>query len=145
MHCIFSSLKFVFDIKDVTVRQKRKYFNFPSTHSGNNLPRPFAVRVLRLADETTQDMPYKSFLYIKDDIDDVTHQKKFELVGEVDSQGKLMPGNPNLLAEHQTQVPQVKVAEHADSAGQKPQPEAQAPKRKKRGRPAQVTLQETQA
>lgn len=121
------------------------------THSGNNLPRPFAVRVLRLADETEQDMPYKSYLYIKDDIDDVTHQKKFELIGEVDSAGNLVPGSPNLQPQHQTQVPQVqKAVEPADNVGettakpaeQTPAPEAQ---KRRRGRPAQVTLQETQA
>lgn len=113
------------------------------------MPKPFAVRVLRLADQTNQDMPYKSFLYIKDDIDDVTHQKKFELVGEVDSQGNLVPGNPNLDPQHQTKVavPQ-KAAAPVDNVEVNetqvtPTQAQEAPKR--RGRPAQVTLQETQA
>jgi hypothetical protein len=100
------------------------------------MPKPFAVRVLRLADETTQDMPYKSFTYIMDDIDDVTHQKKFELVGEIDKEGNLLEGNPNLLPQHQIKVNQS--AAHAGSAVGETQV-------KRRGRPAQVTLQETQA
>lgn len=114
------------------------------------MPKPFAVRVRRLADETEQDMPYKSFLYIKDDIDDVTHQKKFELVGEIDSQGNLVPGNPNLQPQHQTPLPQAhQSAEAAGNVGGTEQTQTVrsevAPAQKKRGRPAQVTLQETQA
>jgi hypothetical protein len=97
------------------------------------MPKPFAVRVLRLADETVQDMPYKSFTYVMDDIDDVTRQKKFELVGEIDKDGNLIEGSPNLLPQHQTKVNQ-SAAVVADAVGVK-----------KRGRPAQVTLQETQA
>lgn len=116
------------------------------------MPKPFAVRVLRLADETTQDMPYKSFLYIKDDIDDVTHQRKFELIGEIDSAGNLVPGSPNLDPQHRKAVPQVKSAEPvvnaeantAAPAQDAAAPTSEAPKRRGR-RPAQVVLQETQA
>lgn len=124
------------------------------------MPKPFAVRVLRLADETTQDMPYKSFTYIMDDIDDVTRQKKFELVGEIDKDGNLVPGSPNLLEQHRTEVPKPVVAEVvADVAGIKTEatitppaiavarekaPDVKAIKRRNR-KPAQVTLQETQA
>lgn len=103
------------------------------------MPRPFAVRVLRLADETEQDMPYKSFLYIKDGIDDVTRQKKFELIGELDKDGNLIPGNPNLSPEHQTQ-PQQKVAAPVVNVREEP-----APIKRRGRRPATVTLQETQA
>lgn len=114
------------------------------------MPKPFAVRILRLADNTTQDMPYKSFLYIKDDIDDVTRQQKFELVGEIDSQGNLVQGSPNLLPQHQTAVP-LKSADPVANAGEPkteavPSPPAQTQAPKKRGRgPGKVTLQETQA
>lgn len=116
------------------------------------MPRPFAVRVRRLADDTEQDMPYKSFLYIKDDVDDVTRQVKFELVGEVDSQGNLVPGNPNLDPQYHKEVPQVQRSAEpvADAGVQKQAPPQdksaatpQTPKR--RGRPAQVKLQETEA
>lgn len=106
------------------------------------MPKPFAVRLIRLADETTQDMPYKSYLYIKDDIDDVTHQKKFELVGEIDKDGNLVPGSPNLQPQHQTPVPQ-KAVEPAGNAGVTETPVEQVVKR--RGRPAKVILQETEA
>lgn len=113
------------------------------------MARPYAVRVRRLADDAVQDMPYKAFLYIQDDVDDVTHQKKFELIGEVDANGKLVPGSPNLNPQHQTSVPQPvqKSAEVAGSVGeQKPAEQAQTPAtQKRRGRPAQVKLQETQA
>lgn len=108
------------------------------------MPKPFAVRLIRLADETTQDMPYKSYLYIKDDIDDVTHQKKFELVGEVDASGNLVPGNPNLQPQHQTALPQ-KAVEPVVNAGEIEKPSAEAPVQKRRGRPAKVVLQETEA
>jgi len=106
------------------------------------MPKPFAVRVLRLADETTQDMPYKSFTYIMDDIDDVTHQKKFELVGEIDKDGNLIAGSPNLLPQHQTKVNQ-SAAPAADVVGETKVEEA--PKKRRTRRPAEVTLQETQA
>lgn len=99
-----------------------------------------------MADETIQDMPYKTFLYIQEDIDDVTHQKKFELVGEVDVDGNLVAGSPNLQPQHQTALPQ-RSAAPVDSVGDikatEPEAEQEAPKR--RGRPAKVTLQETQA
>lgn len=110
------------------------------------MPKPFAVRVRRLADDTEQEMPYKSFWYIKDDIDDVTHQKKFELIGEVDAKGNLVPGNPNLEPQHQTKVPQLEqknaapVASVAEGIVQEKKKPGPKPKR-----PAQVTLQETQA
>ena len=116
------------------------------------MPKPFAVRVLRLADETEQDMPYKSFLYIKDNIDDVTRQQKFELVGEIDAVGNLVPGSPNLVPEHQTVVISSRSAEPVVSVRENEQVtkiEVPAVKIvepiKRRGRPAQVKLQETQA
>jgi hypothetical protein len=121
--------------------------------SGNNLPKQVAVRVLRLADETTQDMPYKSFNYIKDDIDDVTHQKKFELIGEIDADGNLVPGSPNLQPQHRTEVAQS--VSPVVETGEKPAAKVtEVPKvatvtapvqKKKMGRPAKVVLQETQA
>lgn len=93
-------------------------------------------------------MPYKSYLYIKDDIDDVTKGKKFELVGEVDAKGDLVPGSPNLQPQHQT-APQVqKAAEPVANVGTEEATATKAPAQaapKKLGRPAQVTLQETQA
>jgi hypothetical protein len=116
--------------------------------SGNNLPKQVAVRVLRLADETTQDMPYKSFNYIKDDIDDVTHQKKFELIGEVDADGNLVPGSPNLQPQHRTEVAQSvsPVVETGEKPAVKVTETVTAPvQKKKMGRPAKVVLQETQA
>lgn len=95
-------------------------------------------------------MPYKSFLFIQDDIDDVTRQKKFELVGEIDSHGNLVPGNPNLNDQHRTRVAHQKAAEPVANVDREEQTQAaetpaqEAPKRRGR-RPAQVTLQETQA
>lgn len=139
---------FITAIQLPLVRQLAETLKFQLTQSGNKiLPKPFAVRVLRLADETEQDMPYKSYLYIKDDIDDVTRQQKFELLGEVDKDGNLIPGNPNLAPEHQTKVPQVqKVAEPVANARETEAVQAEpAPAPKRRERPAQVTLQETQA
>lgn len=109
----------------------------------------FLVRVRRLADGSEQDMSYKGFTYIEDDIDDITDQKKWELIGEVDSKGNLMPGSPNLAPQHKTNLPsqQPSVAPVA-SVGETVKPEAPqeqkaAPKR--RGPKPQVKLQETTA
>jgi hypothetical protein len=110
------------------------------------MPKPFAVRVRRLADDTVQDMPYKSFLYVRDDIDDVTLQKKFELVGELDAKGNLIPGNPNLDPQYRTELPQVV---NQDAAPVADNTEVKTQERKKPGpkprRPAEVKLQETTA
>lgn len=96
------------------------------------------VRIRRIADESEQDIPLKSWNYIKDDIDDVTRGKKFELIGYYGKDEKLVEGDPN-------QVPQQQVvaSQNADLAGNAGE---NVVKRKTRAiRPAEVKLQETQA
>jgi len=97
--------------------------------------KPLEVRVRRLADESEQDLPIKSWSYIKDNIDDVTKQKKFELIGYYDEHRNLIEGDPN----HQPQQATTPVngVDHAGKAGEVV---------KRRGRrPSEVKLQETQA
>lgn len=108
----------------------------------------FLVRVRRLADGTEQDMSYKGFTYIEDTIDDITLQKKFELIGEVDAKGKLIPGSPNLQPQHRSgQPPQVEVNQNAAPVANVAEETKQEKKKPgpKPKRPADVKLQETVA
>lgn len=109
----------------------------------------FLVRVRRLADGTEQDMSYKGYTYIEDTIDDITLQKKFELIGEVDAKGNLIPGSPNLQPQHRSDLPPQKVAVKQNAAPVANVAEETKQERKKPGpktkRPAEVKLQETQA
>jgi hypothetical protein len=109
----------------------------------------FLVRVRRLADDTEQDMSYKAFTYIEDTIDDITLQKKFELIGEVDAKGNLIPGSPNLQPQHRSELPPQQVAVKQNAAPVASVAEGTKQERKKPGpktkRPADVKLQETQA
>lgn len=101
------------------------------------------VRIKRLADDSEQDMPLKSWNYIKDDIDDVTRQKKFDLVGYYDQKDKLVHGDPNRPAPVQVQEPKQNAVPVVEGPSSEEAPVT--PVTKKRGRPANVVLQETQA
>lgn len=92
-----------------------------------------SVKVRRTADDVELDMPYRSFNFIRDDIDDMTHQKKFELIGELDEAGNLVEGNPNLLPHDKQAVQNAAAVDNGAETKRKP------------GRPAAVKLQETQA
>ncbi len=100
--------------------------------------RNLTVKVLRNADGSEQDMPYKSFQYIKDNVDDVTRERKFQLIGWYDEKGNLIEGDPNQAPQHNQLQ---KSVDPVASVGNDSQVEV-----KRRGRrPANVTLQETQA
>jgi hypothetical protein len=105
------------------------------------------VRVLRTADDSEQDMPYKSFQYVKDNVDDVTKERKFQLLGwyeeTKDESGKVvlqyLQGDPNQAPQHNQHQ---KSVDPVASVGSNSQAEV---KRRLGRRPANVTLQETQA
>lgn len=50
---------------------------------------------------TRRTLSYKSFLYLNANPDD----QRYKLIGEVDAQGNLVPGSPNLNPQHRTQIP----------------------------------------
>lgn len=82
----------------------------------------------------TLTLSYKSFLMLTDGGND---QSRFQLVGEIDKDGELVPGNPNLGAQHRTQVPvAAKSVERVAEVGQQPTStpeqvtEVQQPKRR---------------
>lgn len=60
---------------------------------------------------TRRILTYKSFNYLNSNPDDL----RYKLIGEVDEKGNLVPGNPNLNAQHKP-VHQ-RSAEHAGSVG----------------------------
>jgi hypothetical protein len=55
---------------------------------------------------TERVLTYKSFLYLNAN----PENPRYELIGEVDEKGNLVPGNPNLSAQHRQQ------AQHQESA-----------------------------
>lgn len=63
---------------------------------------------------TRRTLTYKSFLYLNTNPED----QRYKLIGEVDSKGNLVPGNPNLNPQHRTQVQVIKNAEPVVDAGQ---------------------------
>lgn len=65
---------------------------------------------------TRRTLSYKSFLYLNTNPED----QRYKLIGEVDSNGKLVPGSPNLNPQHRTQLPAAPVrnVEPVADAGQ---------------------------
>lgn len=51
---------------------------------------------------TERILTYKSFLYLNANPENL----RYELIGEVDDKGQLVPGNPNLGAQHRQALPQ---------------------------------------
>ena len=97
------------------------------------------IKARRLADDSLHEMPIKSWNYIKEDLDDVTGDKKFELIGWYNEKGELIQGDPNQQAPVQVQLKNVEPV--GDGAEVQREPKKRGPKRKLNG---DVVLQEAQ-
>lgn len=62
---------------------------------------------------TTRILTYKAFLYLNVN----PENPRYELIGEVDEKGELVPGNPNLNAQHRPSAQSQRSAEPVGNTG----------------------------
>lgn len=62
---------------------------------------------------TVRILTYKSFIYLNAN----PENPRYELIGEVDEKGNLVPGNPNLSAQHRQSAPNQRSAEPVVNTG----------------------------